>query len=297
MVTEEQLGSWTGPSSNTEQEKQDRTERMIREAIAAHAAFDGFSFAIYAKGSYANNTNVRTDSDVDIVVECQEVQYWQEHDPSSGGHSAGSPYSGPWTPEYLRAQVKEALVAKFPANSVTSGSTAFQIKSSSSRVDADVVPCFSYRLYFSDGSSRVGTKLFKTTSGSIVNYPKLQLENGRAKNTRTNGYYKKAVRILKRLENVLVDAGLCDEVPSYLMECLVYNCPDSYFLRPTWRGVMQGCLADIWNYTNKAEPDTEGDRWVEANGAKFLFHFAQKWTRSDVHAFADAAWNYMEFDD
>ncbi|MFG6476915.1 nucleotidyltransferase [Microbacterium sp. P06] len=296
MVTEEQLAGWTGPSSATEQQKQELTERMIKEAIAAHAAFDGVSLSIYAKGSYANNTNVKSDSDVDIVVECREVEYWQEYDPSVGGHPAGSPYEGEWTPEHLRAEVKAALEAKFPTGSVTPGTTAFEVEATSSRVNADVVPCFSYRMYFTDGSYREGTKLFKSTGGSIVNYPKLQLEKGRAKNTRTNGYYKKTVRILKRLENVLVDAGLSEEVPSYLMECLIFNCPDSHFTRSTWRSVMRGCLADIYNYTRVAEPTEQADRWFEANGAKFLFHSDQKWTRVQVHAFASAAWDHMGFE-
>jgi hypothetical protein len=296
MVTEEKLASWTGPSSDAEQEKQDLTERMIREAIAAHAAFDGVNLSIYAKGSYANNTNVKFDSDVDIVVECRGVCYWEEYDPSIGGHPAGSPYEGMWTPEHLRAEVKKALVAKFPTGSITSGTTAFEVEATSSRVNADVVPCFTYRMYFTDGSYREGTKLFKTTGGSIVNYAKLQLEKGRAKNTRTNRVYKKSVRILKRLENLLVDAGLSEEVPSYLMECLIYNCPDEYFARSTWRGTMQGCLADIFNYTNRGEPTEQSDRWLEANGSKFLFRVDQKWTREQVHAFASAAWDYMEFE-
>ena len=64
-VTEEQLAGWTDPSSTTEQDKQDRTERMIREAINTHDAFKGSSYKIYAKGSYANNTNVKFDSDVE----------------------------------------------------------------------------------------------------------------------------------------------------------------------------------------------------------------------------------------
>lgn len=87
MVAEEKLEGWTGPSSPTEKDKQERTERMIREAFDAHEEFDGYrsKFAIYAKGSYANNTNVKSDSDVDIVIECKDVYYWEEHDPSAGG--------------------------------------------------------------------------------------------------------------------------------------------------------------------------------------------------------------------
>lgn len=296
MVTEEKLAGWTGPSSPTEQDRQERTERMIREAIDEHDGFDGYrsDFSIYAKGSYANNTNVKSDSDVDIVVECTDVCYWEEHDPAKGGHPSGNnPYTGPWTPEKLRDEIAAALEKKFPG-SVTPGSTAFEVDASSARVNADVVPSFKYKLYFSDGTYRQGTKVFKKDGSSIVNYPKLQLERGKAKNTRTNGYYKKTVRILKRLENELVSKGLTDEVPSYLLECLIYNCPEEYFSRRTWRGTMQGCLADIYNHTMRAEPDS--DRWLEANGAKYLFHSSQKWTREQVHKFASDAWDYMEFE-
>lgn len=295
MVTEEKLAGWTGPSSPTEKDKQERTERMIREAIDAHEEFDGYrdDFSVYAKGSYANNTNVKSDSDVDIVIECTDVCYWQEHDPARGGHPAGSPYTGPWTPEKLRAEVAAALEKKFPG-AVTAGSTAFEVDASSARVNADVVPSFKYKLYFADGTYRQGTKVFKKDGTSIVNYPKLQLERGKEKNVRTNGLYKKTVRILKRLENELVAKGLTEEVPSYLLECLIYNCPEEYFSRDTWRGTMRGCLATIFNSTMGAEPDK--DRWMEANGSKFLFHRAQKWTRAQVHKFARDAWDYMEFE-
>jgi len=268
---------------------------MIRESIDAHDAFDGYKFDVYAKGSYANNTNVKSDSDVDIVVQCREVKYWDEAKPAEGGHPPSSPYSGIWTPTKLRAEVKAALETKFPGG-VIAGTTAFQITPSSARVPADVVPCFTYRYYFPSGSYREGTKVFKSDGSSIVNYPQLQLENGRAKNNRTNSYYKKTVRILKRLENVLVASELADEQASYLLECLIYNCPDEYFLRPSWRSVMRGCLADIYNYTRAPEPSTNSERWHEVNGAKFLFHSAQKWNREGVYEFAKAAWDYMDFE-
>lgn len=69
---EGKLAGWTGPSSTTEQDKQDRTERMIKEAIKSHTPFDSCSLKVYAKGSYANNTNVRANSDVDIAVQCTD---------------------------------------------------------------------------------------------------------------------------------------------------------------------------------------------------------------------------------
>lgn len=122
MGLEQQLAGWTGPSSATEQEKQERTERMIREAVAAHAPFKECSLSVYAKGSYPNNTNVRTDSDVDIAVQCSDVLYWEEHSP--GAHPPGTSYTGPWTPSKLRAEVVTALVAKFGDQVDTRGTTA-----------------------------------------------------------------------------------------------------------------------------------------------------------------------------
>lgn len=295
MVTEEQLASWTGPSSTSEQEKQERTERMIREAIDAHEAFDGYrnNFSVYAKGSYANNTNVKSDSDVDIVVECSDAIYWRNSDNENPGYSGGTPYSGVWTPEYLRTEIATALKNKFP-ESVSEGSTAFEIDATSSRVNADVVPAFTFKLYYSNGSFAQGTKVFKKDGSPIENYPNQQLEKGRAKNVRTNYSYKKTVRILKRLENELVEQGLSEPVPSYVLECLIYNCSEEFFSRTSWRSVMRGCLAEIFNYTLKAEPSDS--RWLEANGIKFLFHPNQKWTRDQIHKFASAAWVYMEFD-
>lgn len=295
MVTEEKLASWTGPSSSSEQEKQERTERMIREAIDTHEGFEGYRsrFKVYAKGSYANNTNVKYDSDVDIVVECTDVIYWENADPSAPGYSGGESYSGIWTPEHLRKEIGAALRGRFPG-SITEGTTAFEVDTSTARVNADVVPSFTFKLYYSSGDFTRGTKVFKKDGSSTENYPNQQLEKGRAKNLRTNYNYKKTVRILKRLENELVGQGLCEPVPSYVLECLIYNCSEDNFSKTSWRTVIQGCLAEIFNHTLKAEPSD--NRWLEANGIKFLFHQDQKWTPGEIHRFASAAWDYMELD-
>ena len=65
---------------------------MIREAIDSHAPFNNCSLKVYVKGSYANNTNVRSDSDVDTAVECKEALYWEEAEP--GIHTPSNPYEG-----------------------------------------------------------------------------------------------------------------------------------------------------------------------------------------------------------
>lgn len=291
MTTEAQLAGWTGPSSDTEQEKQERTERMVREAVNAHAPFKNCSYSIYAKGSYANNTNVRADSDVDVAVQCHEAVYWKEEAPAAHGPSKS--YEGIWTPSKLRSEVVAALRAKFPSQIDTSGTTAIQVNSNTARVDADVVPCFDYLYYFTSGGSRPGTKIFRTSGTSFENFPAQQLENGRAKNNRTGTSFKKAVRILKRVENAMVSAGKHREVPSFFIECLVYNCPDSVLKLPTWTDTVRGLLVHIWNGLEGPEPAS--GRWLEVSECKYLFNSSQKWNRADGRDFAKAAWNYLGY--
>ncbi len=290
MSLEDKLAGWTGPSSNTEKDKQDRTERMIREAINSHAPFDNCSLKVFAKGSYANNTNVSVDSDVDIAVECTEAQYWGESE--KGNHPPGQSYEGIWTPSKLRTELISAMTAKFPGQVDSSGSTAIQINSSFSRVDADVVPCFSYRYYMNYGT-RDGTKIFKKDGSNIVNHPVQQMEKGTAKNNATGYAYKKGARLLKRIENAMAADGTFRELPSFFMECLAYNCPDEVFSRSTWTERLKGMLFHIWDNLQGDEPD-EG-RWLEVNECFFLFHSGQKWTRADGREFANAAWNYFGF--
>src|SRR4051812_14840785 len=62
------LQAWIKPASETEDDKRRRTEEAIREAIRESSIPDSLVH-VFAKGSYANNTNVRADSDVDIAVE------------------------------------------------------------------------------------------------------------------------------------------------------------------------------------------------------------------------------------
>ena len=290
MILEEKLIRWTKPSSETEQEKQERTERMIREAISSHNAFDNSSLTVFTKGSYANNTNVQLDSDVDIAVECTEVIYWEKSEDYN--YKGGSPYTGIWTPQKLRDELILALKSKFPKQIDTSGSTAIQINSSSARVNADVVPCFSYK-YYTKFSDVKGTKIFKTDGSKAVNYPMQQLENGIEKNNRTNRLYKRAVRILKRTANEMSKNGIFKEIPSYFVECLVYNCPDSLFESSTWIERIKNLLICIYNNTKNEEP--KENRWLEVNASFYLFYPKQKWTRKDAEEFAIASWKYLGF--
>lgn len=291
MTLEQTLAGWTGPSSTTEKDKQDRTERMISEAIGAYDAFDGYDIRVYAKGSYPNQTNVRADSDVDIAVECCEVVYWEYETP--GTSSSGTPYKGPWTPAKLRAETVSALKAKFGDQVDTSGNTAIGVHASSARVEADVVPCFTYEYRFDSGGTRTGTRVFRKNGGYIQNFPAQHLTEGQKKDRNTTLRFKQAVRIMKRVENAMVAEGKHREVPSFFVECLVYNCPNPLFAAASWTERMRKIIFHIWDQTQgDAEPEAS-ERWLEVNRCKYLFNPNQNWSREDARDFAYAAWNYL----
>lgn len=85
------------------------------------------------------------------------------------------------------------------------------------------------------------------------------------------------------------------EVPSFFVECLVYNCPDSILLRSTWADTIRGVITHIWNGLQGDEPSEDSDRWLEVNECKYLFNNEQAWTRADGRDFAKAAWNYLGY--
>lgn len=291
------LSAWIKPSTQDEKDRQNRAERMITEAVKAHTAFDGTSIAVYAKGSYPNNTNVRNDSDVDIVVENRDCWYYDyipaDIQPSINPFSA---YTGLWTPALWRSEVTKAMINRFGSTDVdTSGVVALEIAAvPGSRPSADVVPSFGYQCYFSADHRVVeqGSKVFKRPGGSVINWPDQQLRNGRTKNTATGGRYKDFVRALKNIENRLFKEGLISAMPSYFMECLIWNVPDPTLQTYGLDDGFRATLVWLWEHLND---QYDYEQWDEPNGRKYLFHSSQKWSRDDGKALVLAAWKWMDY--
>jgi hypothetical protein len=100
------------------------------------------------------------------------------------------------------------------------------------------------------------------------------------------------VRALKRLQSRLVDQGAVKELPSYLIECLVYNVADKGFGHPKYLDDMRYVLATIFHATL---PSGDSNDWVEVNELKYLFRGNTDWKSTDVGDLATAAWNELEF--
>ena len=267
---------------------------MVRDAIDSHGPFRCVRKQVYAKGSYANNTNVRLDSDVDIVVQCDELHYYDLAPGVSPPLSPGAGnYTGVWTPGEWRTEVAAAIINHFGVSGVdTSGNIALLIRERiGSRPSTDVVPSFQYRRHL-DGNGQeydLGSAVFNTSGQKIVNWPQQQLDNGRTRNDATGRRYKNYVRALKNAENLLSDLGTVKPLPSYFMECLMWNSTNSAMQTGSLVDGFRATLVELWNGLSSGA-HTE---WEEPNGIKYLFRPTQKWTTADARDLVRATWSYL----
>lgn len=290
--------SWSKPSSDTEEEKYSNTEKMIRAAIAASPELSKRNIEVFAQGSYKNNTNVRQDSDVDICVCCRDVFF--DELPSDGSIAKESLKFTTSDYDYskFKSEVEAALVGKFGRSMVTRGKKAFDVHATTYRVDADVVPTFEHRRYYKDYSGQVrfyrGTELHPDNSGKIINWPEQHYTNGVEKNKITNSRYKFITRAIKRLRNEMDENNIASakSIPSYLIECLVWNTPKDGFGHAEYTADVRFVLAHTFNETLLFERCNE---WGEVNELKYLFRTSQPWTLEQAHSFLGAAWDYIGF--
>jgi predicted nucleotidyltransferase len=298
MDWEDWLRKSCAPPSATEDEKRQRTEQQIKDALRKYEPLKGKDYVVYTKGSYANNTNVRLNYDVDIAVEYRGYFYSElcfdlagQSDSVVGIYSTADPY----TRGEFKKDVEAALRAAFGTSAVSSGHIAYRVREGKTTLPADVVPSWEFRRYdrIVNGTPLVheGTCVFPTGGSRKVNYPSRQLRNGNDKNSRTGKRYKRMVRALKRLQTRVVQQGaLANALPSYLIECLVYNVPDAGFNHEAYLSDMQFVLATISNAT---KPGGNWESWEEVHGLHYLFTGTTSWTYQQAHGLADACWDHL----
>lgn len=257
--TEDQLKQYAAPLSATEEQQCLNAIVMIRDALKQLGYTDDnraitkmyedtFAYSLqmrslmgsrqvklFVQGSYANNTNVRTQSDVDVAIVQEEV-FQTEY--RNGVTDANYKFSVvPATPKTFKDEVQECLVNKF-GKDVERKNKSIQIHGNTYRKDADTVP--SQRLrnytqeYYNNADNFIGGIVIKADDGSrIINYPEQHIENGKKKNKDTNLYYKKMVRIAKKIRYLMEDLNYLSakNISSFGLESLVWNVPNDKFMK------------------------------------------------------------------
>ena len=178
--------------------------RAYREQVSK-SRFSDEDF--HLQGSYANHTNIRGGSDVDVLLICDD--YARKHCLSLGS-------------------LKQAIFRDVSSYGCFScGRKTIKFDGSGGFIRADIIPCLTI-----GGNLRSGIRIYDSGSGQIItNYPIQHKENGELKNKRTNGLFKPTIRMYKNIRNELISQGYIrsDCVSSYNLESMIYNIDDSCF--------------------------------------------------------------------
>ena len=295
--SESTLALWTRPASDTEEQKMENTINMIKSAIDSSKELEDLTIEIFVQGSYANNTNVRTSSDVDVCVMLKST-FYDEYPDGKNRKDYGFVEGTISFDEYKR-RVKTAIENKFGKATVTEGNKSLKIRSNSYHVNADVVVAFmlkDYRIIGSLDPNRYveGTRFFSSNREMVTNYPKVHIANGKNKNIQTNHGYKYLVRIFKRIRNAMVDDGKAngDKISSFLVECLIWNVPNNIIMGySTWAETIKEAIIYLYH---AIEEDKQKD-WGEVSERLYLFNDGRKWSAEDVQSFLLAMWIYLGY--
>lgn len=292
---EDDFREWSKPPTLTEDSRCSNAESVVRNAIKSYPRFDRSNIEIFAQGSYRNGTNISANSDVDVCVRCNDVYFVDI--PFGYTNSSLGLVDASYSYAEFKNDVEQALKSYLGAASVSRGNKAFDLHANTYRVDADVVPTFEHRLYFTSNNEFrfiSGTELRPDSGGRVVNWPQQNYKNATAKNAATGTRFKKLVRVLKRLRHEMMSEGdtAAKPIPSYLIECLIWNVPNEAFADDHYADNLRLILYHLYLHT---QSDQACEKWTEINKLKYLFRVSQQWTRQAVQSFIVAAWNRVGF--
>lgn len=213
------------------------TYDSIKTCIDNHKFPEGKTYDVYLQGSYGNSTNIRGDSDVDVVIELTSSF---QPDISKLATEEKSVFSKKYSDAVyglssFRNEVMDCFKSYYDNSKISEGNKALKIEGYSGRLNSDIIIAIEYRYFFNvyekQKDSYVEGIAFQTKTGSwIYSYPKIHLENGVKKMSLTNNQFKPLVRIYKNARGKLDDLMVPDKFPSsFLIESLLYNVPNQFF--------------------------------------------------------------------
>jgi len=285
-----QLETWSGQGAVA---TSSTTYATVKAALEdANATYTDRNFKVFLQGSYGNDTNIYSESDVDAVIRYDGAYY---HDidkrplDEQMAYYAAFPNKGTYSYDDFKEHVRKALASAF-GKSVRPGTKAIRIEASGNRRNADVIVAFQYRRYYKfksiyDENHATGICFFVSDGTQIANYPDQHAANLTTKHQATSKKFKPMVRIFKNLRSKLIEDGLIAEgsAPSYYIEGLLYNVPNDQFV-----GNYQGILLNILNWLYSTPDRTN---LVCANEQYYLLRDNSPtcWACADGENFIDAA--------
>ncbi|RZK22431.1 MAG: nucleotidyltransferase [Flavobacterium sp.] len=291
--SEDMLNNWRMPPSDAEETKLSNAQRLVNEAIAASSTLKNMSIRVFGQGSYANDTNVRLNSDVDINVQYSHT-FFSQLPPGKQDSDFGL-ISSDYTFGEFKNTVEAALVAKFGRADIVRHDKCITVLASNNRVEADVVPTFQHRRYVMDGSYTIGTEFISDSGATVINFPEQHIANGKVKNGNTQKRFKRLTRIYRRIRYRMIDEkiGISKNITSFLLECLVWNVPNHILNdNHSWTDRTRESINYLYHATKDNSSCAE---WGEVSELLYLFKGGRKWSREEVNNYLQQMWNYLEF--
>ena len=209
--------------------------------LPIRAALDGYSwpsditYEVFLQGSYKNDTNLRGDSDVDMVVRLNHRLRPRVAELSGQKLQEDASHQGAYRRwKSFMDHALKAIRARF-GNAAMRGRKTVKVPKGKIPADADLVVTLRYRegiaFYLPDEGRRV------------VSFPQQHHDHGQKKEEAPNGRFKRTIRMFKSARNRLVEKKVItkNDAPSYFIECLLYDVPDGLFkpkLAPTYSGIV-----------------------------------------------------------
>lgn len=279
-IPESQLETWSHQGAVATAKA---TADSVKNALNACDSWpDGIDFEVYLQGSYKNDTNIRGDSDVDVVTQLN-TSFYSNLSEDQKRILGITPVSYGWS--NFRADVLEALRDYYGQDQIIEGNKSLKVKAGNSRLPVDVVVCSQYRRYKSVSNyDYIEGMCFwsRNDSRQIINYPKIYYDNGVSKHQNSDQWYKPIVRLFKNSRSYI--SG--DSTPSYFLECMLYNVLDSNFGTN-----YQDTFCSIVNWLNKADLDS----FICQNGQLKLFGMTpEQWDTTQAQEFINnliSLWN------
>jgi len=135
-IPETQLETWANQGAITTAKS---TADSVKNALNSYTEWpEGIDFEVYLQGSYKNDTNIRGDSDVDVVIQLNSTFYSNLSEDQKGvlGLTPAS-YGLP----NFRANVLNILKSYYGQDQIVEGHKSIKVKATNGRLPADVVVC------------------------------------------------------------------------------------------------------------------------------------------------------------
>jgi hypothetical protein len=287
-----QLETWSHQGSITG--SRDTYATVKRALEAATAPYTDRNFKVFLQGSYGNDTNIHTESDVDVVIRYDGAYYYDLDalsDDEKATYHRQYPSDATYSYGDFKKHVQAALTSAF-SNSVKPGTKAIRIEANGSRRNADVIVAFLHHRYRRFVPPWVndftpGISFFNSAGTRIDNFPNQHCENLTTKHQATSSRFKPMVRIFKNMRSKLVDDGLIAKgiAPSYYIEGLLHNVPNPNFVADQSETVFS-----ILKWLSETKDRTE---FLCANGMYYLLRDGSPvcWPTANGPQFIDAAVN------